>query len=93
MNLRKLKLALTVGLINSTTSDNPLKSAQSLMEKYQTEAGKYQGTIETSRTQLNDNLEKSTHALKFDNCTLDVDLISDSRASKSLIQGFNLHAN
>lgn len=91
MNLRKIKLALTVGLINSPTSDNPLNSAKALMEDYQKEAGTYQGTFETSRTPLNDNLEKISHALKFEKCTLDVDVIADTRGTKSSIQKFDLH--
>ena len=93
MNIRKIKLALTVDLLNEPDVENPLHSAKNVMHKYQSEAGNYRGTSLTNRTQLNENLEKSTHALLFDNCTLDINLISDRRATKSLIQGFDLHEN
>ena len=93
MNLRKIKLALTVDLLNSPNSESPLNSAKSVMEKYRNEAGDYQSTSITHRAKLSDYLEQSTHAIKFDNCTLDLNLIEDNRASKSLLQGFDLHEN
>lgn len=93
MNLRKIKLALTVELINSPNTEHPLNSAKTFMEKYETETGSYQGSSVIEKTQLSDNLEKSTHKLRFDNCTLDLNLISDNRACKSLLQSFDLHKN
>ena len=86
-----MKLALTVDLLNSASPENPLLFAKSVMQKYRNEAGEYRCTTETKRSIISDNLEKSTHAIQFDHCTLDLDVISDTRISKSLIQGFNLH--
>lgn len=93
MNLRKIKLALTVDLLNSPIGDNPIHFAKSALEKFGHEAGGYQSTSETKRLRINDKLEHSTYAIKFDNCTLDLVLVSDFGKSNSTIQGFDLHEN
>lgn len=93
MNIRKMKLALTIDLMNSPKTGNPLNFARSAMNQFKTEAGHYKGTVETQRLNISSDLIKSTHALMFENCTLDVDVISDQNGSRELIQSFELHEN
>ena len=93
MNIWKIKLALTVDLMNAPGPENPLITARSAMSRFEPEAGSFKGFVEKFRSKISDNLEQSTQALVFENCTIDLNLISDQRGAKELIQGFNIYEN
>jgi hypothetical protein len=93
MNLREIKIALTVDLMNLTGSPTTISSVQNAMRRYQSDVGSYMGFTEMNGTKLGDGLEGKTVALHFENITLDLDLVTNTHSSEQLIQGFDLKEN
>lgn len=89
MNIRKIKLALTVGLMNSNQS-NALIALRDLMLGFK-EVGAYLGLTVVGNERINPALIRETYAIRFENCTLDVDLVSNPRTQSQTVQGFQLH--
>lgn len=89
MNIRKIKLALTVGLMN-TPSGNVLQQIKELMHGFRNEAGTFLGLQEVDRTALNQNHEKQRYALRFERCTIDLDLITNATTKTQVIRRFDL---
>ncbi|PSR08520.1 MAG: hypothetical protein DA408_00740 [Bacteroidetes bacterium] len=88
MNTRKIKLALTAGLINKNTNSNALASVKDLMTSFADEVGHFLGLINMGNASLGSNTIRESYALRYENCTLNVDLVS--QANRQTIQGFNL---
>lgn len=89
MNNRKIKLALTVGLINSENNRNVLDFIKNLMLGFK-EVGAYLGLAMIDNHQLNNSHIKRTYAIRFENCRLDVDLVSNSQTKSQIVQSFQL---
>jgi hypothetical protein len=92
MNIRNLKLSLTVDLMNLPHSQSPLLFACKVMMRHKV-AGKFKGVRQTGSSKIGDFFEKLTFALQFERCTLDLELVSDNRQHQQFIQGFNLTEN
>jgi len=88
MNIRKIKLALTVGLMNSNQK-NVLNAVKDLMLSFK-EVGAFLGLAVVGNERLNPALIKETYAIRFENCTLDVDLVSNPMTQSQAVQGFQL---
>jgi hypothetical protein len=88
MNTRKIKLALTAGLINKNTSSNALASVKDLMTSFTDEVGHFLGLINMGHATLNSDTIRESYTLRYENCTLNIDLVS--QANRQSIQGFNL---
>lgn len=86
MDTRKIKLALTVGLINT---DGSLNSLQELMSDI-TEVGSFLGKTLVNKAALNPSLMRKTYAMKYENCTLAVDLVSNAVTNSQQVHGFQL---
>ncbi len=93
MNLREIKIALTVDLMNQVGSQASIASVQNAMSRYQSEVGSYIGSSERNGQNLGDGLFGKTIALHFENMTLDLDLVTNTHSSEQLIQGFELKEN
>jgi hypothetical protein len=93
MNVRQIKIALTVDLINRPGSKSPLLMVQQAMAKFKDEAGKFTGLLPKAKSQINYGFEKQTFALLYENCTLDVDLVTDQKTKNQFVQSFHLTAN
>lgn len=93
MNIRKMKLALTVDLLNLPGSFSPLTSLQNLMVRFKDETGSYKGSKELNSTHIEAGIEQKTYALQFENVTLDLDLITNEHSSEQFVKGFNLKEN
>ncbi|MCO6492653.1 MAG: hypothetical protein J5I98_29820 [Phaeodactylibacter sp.] len=89
MNIRKIKLALAVGLMN-TDQSNPLHSIKDLMLGFK-EVGAFLGLTAVGNKRLNPALIKETYAIRFENCTVDVDLVSNPMTNSQAVQGFQLY--
>ena len=89
MNNRKIKLALTVGLMN-TDSPNLLQTITEQMTVFKNEVGSFLGLKELKNNRLNRGHVKHTYALRFENCTLSVDLVSNTFTKTQTVQGFQL---
>ncbi len=93
MNLREIKIALTVDLMNQIGSQHSIASVQNAMSRYQTELGSFMGSTERNGTSLGDGLFGKTIALHFENMTLNLDLVTNTHSSEQMIQGFDLKEN
>lgn len=89
MNIRKIKLALSVGLMNSE-SGNILQVIREQMHTFKGEVGNFLGLSEVNNNRLNRNHIKHTYAMRFENCTLNVDLVTNPRTKTQVVQGFQL---
>jgi hypothetical protein len=89
MNIRKIKLALSVGLMNSEPG-NTLQVIKEQMHTFKGEVGNFLGLREVNNNLLNRNHVKQTYAMRFENCTLNVDLVTNPRTKTQVVQGFQL---
>lgn len=91
MNVRKkVKLALTVGLLNSSSQQNALQAVKDLMLGFKDEVGAFLGLSRINNARLNPNHVQETYAIQFENCTLDVDLVFNPVTKTQIVQGFQL---
>ncbi|MCB0637622.1 MAG: hypothetical protein KDC54_13425 [Lewinella sp.] len=88
MNTRKIKLALTAGLINRNTNGNALLSVKELMNQFGDDVGTFLGLTPQSRATLDSQTIRETYALQYERCTLNVNLVSHPAANRQTIQGF-----
>lgn len=93
MNIRKMKLALTVDLMNLSGSFSPVNSLKNSMNRFKDEVGSYVGSKLSDSTILGAGIERKTYALQFENVTLDLDLITNKHSSEQFVKGFNLKEN
>ena len=91
MNIRQIKLALTVGLINAgQNSSNVVSGIRDLMLSFK-EVGAFLGAQLTGNMPLNEDHVKETYAMQFENCVLDVDLVRNPQTSNQFDRQFLLH--
>ena len=90
MNIRQIKLALTVGLINSNLQSNAIQVVKELMAGFK-EVGAFLGLTVINKESLNQTHIKKNYALQFENCRLDVDLVSNPMTKSQYVQGFTLN--
>ncbi len=89
MIARKIKLALTVGLINRNNT-NVLRTAQELMAGFREEAGKFVGTTPAGQQEISQNMTLQRYALRFEKVTLDLELVCDTVRRQEIVQSFKL---
>ena len=89
MNTRKIKLALTAGLINKNTNGNALVAVKDLMNVFADEVGRFIGLQPVANRRIG-NAVRETYMLNYENCTLNVDLLSLPQAKRQTIQRFQL---
>ena len=89
MNFRKIKLALTVDLVNGIQNGQLLKSIKNLMNDFK-EAGKFIGLSVTNSITLNQALTQRTFAIQYENVTLDVNVITNTATRSQYVQNFDL---
>lgn len=91
MNIRKIKIALSVSLLNNGVQpSNALQNIQELMNGYRDEVGGFLSLAQVKNAPLNRNHVQETYAIKFENCTLNVDLITNPATHTKTVQGFQL---
>jgi hypothetical protein len=93
MNIRQIKLTLTVDLMNQQSSQKPIHFARKAMGKFKNEVGNYLGLLEKGTTKINDAIERRSFALQYEFCTLDLDLVLNRKSKSQFIQGFNIIEN
>lgn len=91
MNFRKIKLALTVKLINSNHRNNSALSAvKELMKEFKGEVGSYLDAKIIQKDALDQKHERSIYALQFENCTLSLDLVMNIFTKNQYVNGFQI---
>jgi hypothetical protein len=88
MNIRQIKLALTVELMNAQ-SDNALNLVKELMLSFK-EVGRFLGSKLVKNAPLNTSHTQETYALQFENCRLDLELVSNRNTKSQYVQRFQL---
>ena len=91
MNTRKIKLALTVGLINSGTQHNVNQAIQDVMADLQEEVGAFLGLRPVRRSPLGDYGFREEVSYQYENCTLNVDVVHPARTAGASVQRFRLN--
>ncbi len=93
MNIRELKLALTVDLINMPRSFTSIDSVQDSMIQFRDEIGSFKGYEEMASTKISAGIEQKTLALQFEKVTLDLELFTNENSREQYIKGFELKEN
>jgi len=88
MNNRKLKLALTVALMNAGNS-NLIQAIKELVSGFK-EAGAFLGQQLIRKNLLNMDTENRRYAIRFENCTVDVELIANRHNRNQYVRGFQI---
>lgn len=89
-NLRNIKMALTVDLINKANGTNLLNSIKELMKTFSDQVGSFIELTITKTLPLNAALENQTFAIRYENVILNVDLVTNRNTQSQYVQGFNL---
>lgn len=90
MNIREIKLALTVDLMNLPENENPIDFALEKLDGLSSQTGHFKGSLESNLSTLNENIELKKLAFEYDNCTLNMDMIKDTVNNEEYLQNFNL---
>ena len=90
MNIKKIKMALTVGLMKNRESANSLQILKEMMNAFQQEVGNFLGLQELGMQNLNASHVQRKYAIQFERVTLDVDLVANSRTNTQIVKSFNL---
>jgi len=89
MNIREIKLALTVKLMNLQTG-HYLTTIQELMQHFAEQVGAFLGLHVLNNSILDQGRSMQTVALQYENCTLNVDLIQDNTTEHQFVNRFEL---
>ncbi len=89
MNNLKINLALSVGLLNKRNSTNGLDLVKELMLSLK-ETGAFLGSQLKENMALNASHHMEKHAMQFENCTLDVQVVHNPQTKRQSIHGFQL---
>ena len=89
MNFRKVKLALSVGIMNQETGQ-ALKEVEGMMDAFQGEVGKLVDRRVFTKSNLSRSFEQQNFAMQFEHCTLNVELISNLITHTEVINNFSL---
>ncbi len=92
MNTRKIKLALTAGLINKNVSGNALQAVEELMTSFADEVGAFMGLKPVGHSSLDRNSIRERYALQYENGTLNVEVISHPGVNRQSVQRFQFLA-
>ena len=89
MNIREIKLALTVGLMN-LDSGNYLGTIQELMQNFADQVGAFIGQYVINNATLDKQHSLSTLALQYENCTLNIDLVRNNTTNNQYVNRFEV---
>lgn len=93
MNIRQIKLALTIELLNSSSQNDPFDGVKKVMQQFQSDAGKFTGLLVSSKDLINNAFESQWAALQFEKCTVNLEMITNLKSRQKYIQNFHLEAS
>lgn len=91
MNLKQIKLDLTVKLLNSGGNSNILQSAKETMQYFKNDVGGFLGFTVLKDTGINENMVTRTYAMRYEKCTLNLDLVLNQDTRNQYLNGFQLN--
>ena len=89
MDNKKIKLALTVDLMNHSNQSNLIDKIKEVMSRFK-EVGHFLGQQITRKRALSDSHESRSYAIRYENCIVNIDLISDDQNAQQIVQGFQV---
>lgn len=89
MNIKTIKLELTVALMN-LTSGNYLNKIKDLMQNLKDQVGAFQRQSVLNNTYLDRDHSIETLALEYDNCILNIDLVTNNVTRDQYVNRFEL---
>lgn len=91
MKSRKLKLALTVELLNRASAEtNLLQTAKQLMSAFRQEVGQFLGLQQTEDQSLNAFHRLNAYTIQFEHYTLDLEIVQNLTDNSQSIQRLHL---
>lgn len=87
--MKKIHLALTIGLMNRNTP-NILQAAKQLMLGHKEEAGSFLGLTELGASSLGRKIQLKQYALRFEKYTLELDVVDGPTKGMTSIQSLRL---
>ena len=93
MDIRQIKLELTVDLLNLPDSRSPINFVKEKMDCYKSKIGDFQGVSETAKSTIGKNIEMKSLALQFEHATLNMDVVEDYERNEEYLQNFTLFEN
>ncbi len=91
MNLKQIKIDLTVKLMNLKNQSNTLQIIQESMVGFKEEIGNFLDVVMLNDLGLSPSIVKRTYAMRFEKCTLNVDLVVNQTTKSEYINGFNMN--
>lgn len=91
MNLKKIKIDLTVKLMNLKNQSNTLQIIQESMVSFKEEIGNFLDVVMLNDLGLSPSIVKRTYAMRFEKCTLNVDLVVNQMTKSEYINGFSMN--
>ena len=92
MNIRNIKLKLTVELMNDLSSRNYLGKVKALMQNFREQVGAFRGEEELNNETLDNEHSLKSLALEYDNCILNIDLVTNNITRNQFVNRFDLAA-
>ncbi|MBV6425723.1 MAG: hypothetical protein KIPDCIKN_00207 [Haliscomenobacter sp.] len=89
MNIRKIKLALTIGLMN-LEADNLLQGVKDLMQDFTSEVGAFLGLDLLNNSRLNNSHVFQQYALQYEHATVKVDVVANPFTKIQVVQNFSV---
>lgn len=91
MNLKQIKIDLTVKLMNLKNQSNTLQTIQESMVSFKEEVGNFLDIVMLNDLGVSPSIVKRTYAMRFEKCTLNVDLVVNQTTKSEYINGFNMN--
>ena len=91
MNIRKIKLALTIGLMNTSSNQkSALKVIKELMQGFKSEVGAFLGWSVIKNAALDTKHIQRSYKVQFENCSVDLDMIINRFTKNHYVSSFQL---
>ena len=88
LNIRQIKLDLTVALLNQPHAGNFIQTVRDLMDSFK-EVGSFSGLYESSNELDSDHVQHS-YALQYENVTIDLNTVANRSTNNTSVNGFSL---
>lgn len=90
MNTEKIKMSLTLDLLNRSTRRNTIGFVKTIMAEMK-EVGAFVTStlIDDKKLDSKNNIQR--HSMQFENCILDINLVHNAHTNGQRIQGFELY--
>ncbi|MEM1325619.1 MAG: hypothetical protein AAGI23_06690 [Bacteroidota bacterium] len=91
MNIKGIKLALTVQMLNKEQRQNHvLQAITDTMKTFREDVGNFMGFTVLKDTGISSDMINRRYAVRYENCTLNIDLAMNKATRSEYLNGFTL---